>query len=266
MKAFLIDVKGCSGCYACQIGCKDEHCNNDWSPYAKPQPEIGQFWFKLEQTERGAVPHVKVSYVPKLCNHCDNAPCMKAAPDAITKRPDGLVLLDSEKAKGNKKLINACPYKVMFWNEELDMPQKCTGCAHLLDRGWPIKEPRCVNNCALNLIKFGEESELDLEGTEVLHPEYGTKPRVYYRNLPKKFVAGTVYDPVEKEIIKGATVILKDEAGLLYTATSDHYGDFWLRDLPDADFELEINYFGKKKTMKVSTKEKDIGLGNIALD
>ena len=264
MKAFVIDVKRCTGCHGCQVGCKDEHFYNDWSPYAKPQPEIGQFWLKVNQYERGAVPHVKVSFVTMLCQHCDNAPCIKAAPDAVTKRPDGLVLLDSEKAKGNKKLVDACPYGVIYWNEEEQYPQKCTGCAHLLDRGWPIKVPRCVDNCALSVIQFGEESELDLSGTEVLHPEYGTKPRVYYRGLPKKFIAGTVYDPVEKEIIKGATVILKGEAGT-FTATTDHYGDFWLRDLPEADFELTINYFGKNKVMSVSTKEKDIGLGNIPL-
>ena len=274
MKVFLIDNKRCTGCHGCQVGCKDEHCYNDWSPYAKPQPEIGQFWLKLNQYERGAVPHVKVSFVPLLCQHCDNAPCMKAAPDAITKRPDGLVLLDSEKAKGNKKLADACPYGAIYWNEEEQIPQKCTGCAHLLDRGWPINVPRCVDNCALDILQFVEESEADLTGYEVLHPEYGTKPRVYYRGLPKKFIAGTVYDPVEKEIIKGATVTLKvkkededEEYGTFdtFTASTDHYGDFWLRDLPDDDFTLTISYFGKTKVMDVSTKEKDIGLGDIPL-
>ncbi|MDR1712640.1 MAG: hypothetical protein LBR39_02435, partial [Coriobacteriales bacterium] len=60
-KVFLIDMKGCVGCHGCQIGCKDEHCGNDWSPYALPQPLTGQFWCKINQTERGARPHVKVS-------------------------------------------------------------------------------------------------------------------------------------------------------------------------------------------------------------
>ena len=125
--------------------------------------------------------------------------------------------------------------------------------------------PRCVDNCHVDVIQFGEEDELDLEGTEVLHPEYGTKPRVFYRGLPKKFVAGTVYDPTDKEVVIGAKVTLDGEAGT-YSATTDDWGDFWLNDLPDADFTLAIEADGKKKTLAVSTKFKDIGLGDIPLD
>ena len=80
MKAFVIDVAHCSGCYCCQIGCKDEHCGNDWTPYAKPQPDTGQFWLKINETVRGTIPKVKISYVPVLCQHCDNAPCIEACP------------------------------------------------------------------------------------------------------------------------------------------------------------------------------------------
>jgi Fe-S-cluster-containing dehydrogenase component len=264
MKAFLIDLTKCVGCHDCQIGCKDEHCGNDWSPYAKPQPLTGHFWLKVKQFERGARPHVKVTYQPVLCQHCDNAPCIKAAPDAVYKRDDGLVIIDPDKAKGNKNLADSCPYNAIYFNDELNLPQKCTGCAHLLDRGWPINVPRCVDNCHVDVILFGEEDELDLEGTEVLHPEYGTKPRVYYRGLPKKFVAGTVYDPSDKEVVIGATATLKGAAGV-FTATTDDWGDFWLNDLPEDDFALTITKGGKTKTIDVTTKVKDIGLGDIAL-
>lgn len=174
MKAFLIDVKKCVGCHDCQVGCKDEHCGNDWSPYAKPQPDTGQFWCKVDQKERGHKPHVKVSYIPRLCNHCENAPCMKAATgDAVYRRDDGLVLIDPEKAKGQKQIVEACPYHVIYWNEALNIPQKCTGCAHLLDdASSPIRVPRCVDNCHVNVIMFGEEDQLGLDGTEeVLHPQ-----------------------------------------------------------------------------------------------
>ena len=47
-KAFLIDVGRCTGCYNCQLACKDEHCENDWRPYAAPQPLTGQFWMKVK--------------------------------------------------------------------------------------------------------------------------------------------------------------------------------------------------------------------------
>jgi Fe-S-cluster-containing dehydrogenase component len=264
MKAFLIDVSKCVGCHACQIGCKDEHCGNDWSPYALPQPLTGQFWLKVNQQERGRMPHVKVSYTPRLCNHCDNAPCIAAAPDAVYKRDDGLVIIDPDKAKGNRDIVASCPYGVIYYNEELQVAQKCTGCAHLLDGDQPLCTPRCVDNCHISVIQFGEESELDLSDTEVLNPEYGTKPRVYYRGLPKKFVAGTVYDPDVEEVVIGAAVTLSGEAGS-FSATTNKWGDFWLRDLPDADFTLTIEAAGKTKKIEVSTKTADVGLGDIAL-
>ena len=226
MKAFLIDLTKCVGCHDCQIGCKDEHVGNDWSPYAKPQPEVGQFWLKVHQYERGAAPHVKVTYLPVMCNHCENAPCMKAAKDgAVYRRPDGLVLIDPVKAKGQKAIVDACPYHAVYWNDELNIPQKCTGCAHLLDGDEPISIPRCVDNCHVNVITFGEEADLDLEGTEVLHPEWGTKPRVFYRGMPKKFIAATVYDPETKEVVIGAQVTATGEGGTVTAVTAD-WGDF----------------------------------------
>ncbi|NLE61717.1 MAG: oxidoreductase, partial [Planctomycetes bacterium] len=103
-----------------------------------------------------------------------------------------------------------------------------------------------------------------LAGAERLHPEWGTGPRVYYKHLPKKFVAGTVYDPVEKEVIIGAMCTLTGQAGQ-FTATTDSFGDFWLRDLPEDDFTLTIAAGGKVKKIEVSTKVKDIGLGDIPL-
>ena len=65
-KIFYVDLQKCTGCHSCQIGCKDEHCGNSWLPYAAEQPEIGQFWCRVDEKERGAGSHVRVSYVPKL--------------------------------------------------------------------------------------------------------------------------------------------------------------------------------------------------------
>lgn len=265
MKTFVVDLKKCVGCHNCQVACKDEHCGNDWMPYAKPQPDTGQFWLKLEQKERGQIPQVKVTYMAKMCQQCSNASCMQACPNgAIMRRDDGIVWIDPEKCQGCRACVAACPYDCIFFNEEFNLAQKCTGCAHLLDRGWPISEPRCVNNCHVGALQFGEEDELDLEGAEKLHAEYGTQPNVWYKNLPKKFVAGTVYDPTKNEVVIGAICTLDGPAGRFVEET-DHFGDFWFNDLPDGEFTLTINSAGKIKEMLVSTMDKDIGLGDIPL-
>ncbi len=78
MKVFVFDLDKCNGCHNCQIACKDEHVDNDWSPMRRPQPDTGQFWCKVDEEVCGKTPHVRVNYLPRLCNHCDEAPCMKA--------------------------------------------------------------------------------------------------------------------------------------------------------------------------------------------
>jgi len=267
MKAFLFDVNQCNGCYCCQIGCKDEHCGNDWTPYAKPQPLTGHFWGKLSEYVRGQATHVKMSFVFVPCQHCEDAPCIAACPvDAIYRRPDGLVIIDPKKCNGCKSCLNAqaCPYGVIYFNDSINIAQKCTGCAHLIDRG-EIFAPRCADNCPVLALKFGEESELDLSGTETLHPEYGLTPRVHYKNLPKRFIAGTVYDSTKNEVVIGATCTLTGGGGTK-TAATDHFGDFWLDGLAASDFSLQISATGfATKTMSVSTVEEDKGLPDIDL-
>lgn len=265
MKHIIVDVSKCNGCYNCQIACKDEHCGNDWSPYAKPQPDIGQFWMKLNETVRGNTPQVKVSYVPVMCQHCEDAPCKAACPtDAIYVRDDGLVVIDPKLCSGCRNCVDACPYGVIYFNEDLNLAQKCTGCAHLLDKGWEV--PRCVDACPTEALTFGEESDLSdkiAEG-ETLHPEFGLKTHVSYIDLPDKFIAGTVYDPEMNEVVIGATCTLKGE-GQTFTQETNHWGDFWFNGLDIGSYTLKIEAAGKTVTVKDLSTEKDIGLGDIAL-
>ena len=76
-------------------------------------------------------------YVPNPCMHCDDAPCMESCPveGAIYKRDDGLVIIDTDKCTGCKDCVDACPYGAIYFNDDLNLAQKCTGCAHLLDDG-----------------------------------------------------------------------------------------------------------------------------------
>jgi len=136
-----------------------------------------------------------------------------------------------------------------------------------LDQGW--KEPRCVDACPTLALKFMEEAEAKeyIQKAEYLKPERQDidKPHVYYLNLPKRFVAGTVYDPVEKEVIIGATVTLVENGTKKsYTAKTDSYGDFEFENLPVSQFVLTIEKGKKSRDIKVNT-EQDVSLGDIPL-
>jgi ferredoxin len=187
---------------------------------------------------------------------------------AMYKRDDGMVVIDTDKCTGCKACVYACPYGSIYFNDDLNLAQKCTGCAHLLDDDeWEY--PRCVDSCPTKAIMFAEESELaDLIAQgQVMKPEAGTKPRVYYLNVPKKFVAGTVYDPVEKEVVIGAACTLTPAAGgdALSVAT-DEFGDFWFNDIEAGTYALSIKAdgFGVKAYDALDATD-DVNLGDIAL-
>jgi tetrathionate reductase subunit B len=271
-KVMVIDISKCNGCYNCQVACKDEHVDNDWTPIAKPQPDTGHFWMKVTDIVQGTVPKVRVRYMLEMCQHCDDAPCMPVCrAKAIYKRDDGIVIIDPEKCTGARECIKACPYEVIYFNDEAKIAQKCTWCAHLLDKDW--KEPRCVDACPTGALTFGEESELRdlIAKAEVLKPEAGAKPRTYYIDLPNKyFLAGAVFDPEADECLEGATVTLTridgDGGGVVATLETDDFGDFWFERQEPGIYSLRIEKSGYvTKTVGPVDASKDVNVGDIEL-
>lgn len=264
-KVFTVDVAKCNGCYNCQLACKDEHVENDWTPYAKPQPEIGQFWLKLEENVCGSIPKVRIHYIPHLCNHCEKAACMQTCPSVFYRRDDGLVILDPEKCAGCETCLASCPYGAIYFNEDLNVSQKCTGCAHLLDNGF--NSPRCVEACPTEALQFGDEEDMQdfIIGASVRMPETGLRPKVFYRNIPGKFIAGTVYDPVDKEVVIGARCRATN-GGKTVEVLSDDYGDFWFNDLAVGKYDVVIEAKGFEfEVFNAINTAKDVNLGDIAL-
>jgi Fe-S-cluster-containing dehydrogenase component len=235
-------------------------------PYARPQPDYGQFWIKIDEKVRGTVPKVKVTYTPLMCTHCDDAKCMEACKaDAIYRREDGMIVIDPAKCTGCKLCPDACPSGSIYFNENLNLAQKCTGCSHLIDDGWDV--PRCVDSCPTDALRYGEESDLKdlIDKAELLDNGCG-KGHVYYLNLPRKFVAGTVYDPAEKEVVIGATCTLKDAGGASHTVETDAFGDFWFNGLPDGHtYSLKIEKGAAAKTINNISTAVDVNLGDIAM-
>jgi Fe-S-cluster-containing dehydrogenase component len=270
MKTMLIDINMCNGCHNCQIACKDEHVGNDWTPYAKPQPDIGHFWKKVTDHTQGTVPKVRVRYMHDICQQCDDAPCIKACKtEAIYKREDGIVIIDPVKCTGRRNCMDACPYGVIYFNSDLNIAQKCTFCAHLLDDGW--KEPRCVDACPTDALRFGEEEEmkkfLDQGGFEIYKPEENTKPRVYYKGLLNKFfVAGEVWDPAEDECLENCTVTLTGADGSKRSLQTDEFGDFWFERNVPGRYTLLVEKEGYlPRTFENIDATKDVNVGDIQL-
>jgi Fe-S-cluster-containing dehydrogenase component len=201
----------------------------------------GSDWISIERRTRGNDSMVDVTYVPRTCNHCDNAPCVRAAGGAIYQRPDGIVIIDPVKSRGRRDLVESCPYGVISWNAEAQVPQKWSFDAHLIDSGWP--QPRCVQACptgAMRSFRLTDEELQELRsrnGLEELRPDLQPRPRVLYQNLHKAtrfFLGGTVTRRLADggiDNVSQARVELVLAGAPSTGCLSDSFGDFKFDDL-----------------------------------
>lgn len=272
----IVDVARCDNCRLCFLAVKDEYVGNDFAGYSAAQPVQGHHWLDIRRKERGTYPFVQARFMPVMCNHCDHAPCIKAARDgAVRKRPDGIVIIDPEKSKGQKQIVNACPYGAVAWNEEKQIPQAWTFDAHLLDEGWT--RTRAEQACPMNVyrtIKVEDEEMQRIqaeEHLEVLEPRLATKPRVYYKNLhviTKCFVGGTVVQRVDgvEDCAAGVEVVLEKDGREAGRATTDAFGEFMIDGLepnssryhlkaagPSGRFSTQFDLAGESRYLGVLT-------------
>jgi Fe-S-cluster-containing dehydrogenase component len=276
----VIDVGRCMDCNDCFLADKDEFTGNDFPPYSVAQPWSGHRWMNIMRTERGQYPLVQVAYRPTPCLHCDDAPCIAQSPaGTVYKREDGLVIIDPEKAKGHPEVVDTCPYEVIYWNEEAQVSQKCTGCAHLLDEGWT--ETRCSQVCPADAIKLVLADDAHMaarvaaEGLEVLRPELGAKPRVYYKNLylfAKAFVAASVVFGDTDECAESAKVTVKAGADggaadtVVGEAVTNNYGDFYVDKLePGREYTVTLEAPGYVPVTLTVELDASLNLGTITL-
>jgi len=272
----IIDVAECTNCNLCTLATMDEYVGNDFPGYSAPMPKHGHKWIDILQKERGQVPVIDIAYVPSMCNHCDNAPCVDRGNGAVTKRADGIVLIDPIKAKGRKDLVESCPYGHIWWNEELKLPQAWTFDAHLIDQGW--QQTRGQQSCPTGAMRAvcvddGEMANLVRDQKlEVMEPEFGTKPRVYYKNLWRFstcFIAGTVSRKTKGVIdcVEGATVRLLNESDVVAETTTDNYGDFKFDRLDEnsGDYTIEISVVGLPRKLVTAKLGASTNVGEIRL-
>jgi Fe-S-cluster-containing dehydrogenase component len=273
----IIDVAECTNCNLCTLATMDEYVGNDWPGYAAPMPRHGHRWINILQKERGQAPMIDIAYLPTMCNHCDDAPCIKAARDgAISKREDGIVIIDPVKAKGQRELVDACPYGHIWWNEELQLPQAWPFDAHLIDQGW--QQTRGQQSCptgAMKAIKVDDAVMTSIaadQGLATMRPELGTRPRVWYRNLwryAKCFIGGSVAAEQNGVVdcIEGAKVRLVRNGHTVAETTSDNYGDFKFDKLDENSgaYSIEIEAPGRAPKIVEARLGESINLGEIRL-
>jgi Fe-S-cluster-containing dehydrogenase component len=274
MWGLVVDISKCNACYCCFTACKDEYWDNDYPPYTVAQPRHGQLWMNLLKTERGKHPHIKVAYMAIPCMQCQDAPCVKAGKnEAVYKRPDGIVVIDPQKSRGQEQIVKSCPYGVIYWNEEKKLPQKCTFCVHRLEQG---QVPRCVQACPTGSLIFGDLDDPNSDVSkaikeseaEVYHPEWNTAPNVYYVDLHKvtrHFIAGSVVYGDTDECAEDVTATLSYD-GKSETVKTNNYGDFEFDGLHAGKYNVKLEVSGYvEKSMDIDLKATEY-LGNIILD
>jgi Fe-S-cluster-containing dehydrogenase component len=263
----IVDVERCDNCRNCFLATKDEHIGNDFPGYAAAQPEKEHSWVDIRHNERGAYPIVEANFMPVMCNHCDDAPCMKVAKnDAVKKREDGIVIIDPEKSKGQKGIVDACPYGAVYWNEDKQIPQAWFFDAHLLDEGWT--KPRVQQSCPTDVFRALQIDDSEMqriqaeEGLDVLLPEEGTKPRIYYKNLHLMntcFVSGSVVADIDgvEECAEGVEAILSKDGKEVGQATTDVFGEFKIDKLEPGSGTYSLSL--TSKTLGAFTRDCAVG-------
>ena len=264
----IVDLGLCFDCNNCFMSCKDEYVGNVWAPYSDEQPRHGHKWIDIKMKERGTYPRIDVAYAAVMCQHCENCPVEKLAPECFTRLENGILLIDSAKAVDKKELVKACPYGAIAWNEEKCTAQKCTMCAHILASKEEPKMPRCAHSCPTEAIKYYELDEAELaamiekEGLEEWRPELNSKPHVFYKNLyryTKAFIWGELLK--DGECAEGITVTLKG-ADVEAETVTDEFGEFKFDKLAPGKYDVLVD--GNVIAKGVKVKE-SVNIGEIVL-
>jgi len=148
MYGFYVDTSRCIGCGACAMACKD------WKDV---QPGEGATWRHVTTIESGTVPNVSLVNLSFACMHCGKPACVAVCPaGAISKRPDGIVVVDRDKCIGCHYCFFACPFGVPTYGKDGTM-QKCDLCLERLEAG---EEPACALACPVDALYAGKLEDL----------------------------------------------------------------------------------------------------------
>lgn len=182
--AFVIDMKRCIGCDTCVVGCKMEN--------AVP---LGAFRLQVLDSHRdpvierplGAYPQLQQHWLPTMCHHCTEAPCVSACPTRALWRHDenGVVALDKDRCIGCQRCAEECPYDALSFDAHTGVADKCTMCEHRLQQG---AAPMCAVVCPTRAIHFGDVDDPGSRVAQLLREREhqrlaesgGAAPNIFY--------------------------------------------------------------------------------------
>ncbi len=204
---YLVDTTKCIGCGKCMVACQEENKVPDTQFRTWVERYVYYTDGRVEVDVAEQPPYAfsnkppidadkveKAFFVPKLCNHCVNTPCIQVCPvNASFMSPEGVVLVDHEQCIGCAYCVQACPFGTRFINKETHSADKCTWCYHRITKGL---DPACVAGCPTGARSFGDmndpESAVSLrlrkERTDVLKSYLGTRPMTRYIGLAGEVV------------------------------------------------------------------------------
>lgn len=197
-----IQINKCIGCGKCMEACKEENG-------VPKEPFFFRTWVERyvikkdnSVTVQSIDPRIERSFeafaekdilrsffVPKLCNQCENPPCVQVCPVGATfKTADGVILVDADRCIGCRYCIQACPYGARYLNPETETADKCTFCYHRITKGLL---PACVEVCPTQARIFGDVKSnasplarfKRMNKIHVLKPSLNTEPKVAYSDL-----------------------------------------------------------------------------------
>ncbi|MDR3691412.1 MAG: 4Fe-4S dicluster domain-containing protein [Fimbriimonas sp.] len=203
--SMAVDITACIGCGKCVDAC----CAENDVPAEHFRTWVERYIVKkdgevvIDSPNGGkdgftdTVPEDQISkafFMPKLCNHCDESPCIQVCPVGATfLSPEGVVLIDYEYCIGCGYCIQACPYGSRFWNPNKHTADKCTLCYHRITKG---QLPACVEVCPVKARIFGNLADPDSPISKfcrenpvmTLKPQLRTGAKVVYKGLSKEVV------------------------------------------------------------------------------
>ena len=175
--AMYFDGTACIGCKTCQVSCKDKNNLPLGIKWRRVIEYAGGSW--VSQNNFQIPNNIFGYYVSIACNHCENAACVQVCPTmALTKRADGVVVINADQCVGCRYCEWACPYGAPQFDEAKGVMTKCNFCEDLVAQG---KNPVCVDACPMRALEFGELSELrakygSVNAIEPLPPSNLTSP------------------------------------------------------------------------------------------